>query len=149
MLAGCEGRGGVPGSPGAEGCRTRHTDPMVWEPLPSFRQGGIARLLEERGRRPRLVLPDGVAGASRGMSVPPRAAIPSLLCAPMKRGVRESPHLPGLRPGLFSKTHRVHESREGGDIAHFARTERCPPCARLGAQGGGPLSRISARVLTC
>lgn len=38
MLAGCEGRAGAPGPPGAQGRHTRHTDPMVWEPLPSFRQ---------------------------------------------------------------------------------------------------------------
>lgn len=38
MLAGCEGRAGAPGSPGAEGGRTWHTDPVVREPLPIFCQ---------------------------------------------------------------------------------------------------------------
>ena len=103
--------------------------------------GGIARLLEERGRRPRPVLSDGAAGASRGTSLPPGAAAPSWPCAPVKSGVWEFPHLPGPRPGLFSKTHRVHRSREGGDIAHSARAGWCPPCAGLGAGGGGLLSR--------
>ena len=102
--------------------------------------GGIALLLDERGRRPKPVLSDGAAGVSRGTSLPSGCCSFLAVC-PVKAGVWEFPHLPGPRPGLFSKTHRVHRSREGEDIAHSACAGWCPPCARLGAGGEGLPSR--------
>ena len=106
-------------------------------------------MLEERGRRPRSVLPDGRAGASQGTSLPLGAAVPSLLRAPVKRGVREPPIFwtRGLvclaRLTVFTKAERAGTSPTLHALGAAHRV------LGWGPKGEGCCPAISAWMLTC